>query len=371
LEQFLHQGQSGEEAFDFILKIHRASKLAGIPENIALQSTTRGLRSNIQMVLWTHKPQTFDQLFSFIQDMPQTQHIIQGSVPPDLNQDWVPMEIDTTLYSRDGNNGNSNKNIHSQKTFQGKCYFCGKSGHRQADCWSKNGHRTPFTGPRVANQRVFGKAKPAYTKQWSSKYTRGHQNNTSNSSYLTSGSTVKDASASTSKSAASNIASSVSLGNAGMLTVMTMIKKCSVRAIVDTGSSTSLVSNKAAIKLCLDYDTNITIPIKTVSGQMTNTIGRICEVPVWIGKKPFTRALNVINTDAYDLLLGIDFLKKHKASLDISNDLLSLGHHQVPTQCMSTSTVAAVLVSEVVKIETLYIVKKISTSNRFMKPGFQ
>jgi hypothetical protein len=254
--------------------------------------------------------------------MPQTQQGTGGIASTESSHSWgVPMDIDTTFYVKG-----------SQGGFQGKCYFCGKQGHRQAECRLKKG-RSQMGRDNVEQKRFFKKT-PQRT--WNSKQHGGSRNK----SFV---SMTQQKEGKSPSSEISNIATTTSLGTTGILTTTAHIGQKLLRAVVDTGSSISLISEQVVLETNLERDPNITIPIKTVSGQLTNTIGKVNDVCLRLGKRQFPHGFNVVDTNAYELLLGMDFLLKYQASLQLEKNMLTLGQHQVPTRCARTTTVATVL----------------------------
>jgi len=56
---------------------------------------------------------------------------------------------------------------------------------------------------------------------------------------------------------------------------------------------------------------------KTASGVVTQVLSRIDEVPVKVGGVQCTMTFMVVDTDNYDVLLGLDFLIKIGAIVDV------------------------------------------------------
>ncbi len=61
---------------------------------------------------------------------------------------------------------------------------------------------------------------------------------------------------------------------------------------------------------------------KTTSGVVTQALGRIDEVPVVVGGVQCTMTLMVVDIDNYDVLLGLDFLMKIGAIVDVERGLI-------------------------------------------------
>jgi hypothetical protein len=65
---------------------------------------------------------------------------------------------------------------------------------------------------------------------------------------------------------------------------------------------------------------------KTTSGVATQVRGRIDEVPIKVGGVQCTMTFMVVDTDSYDVLLGLDFLIKIGAIVDVEQGLIQVKH---------------------------------------------
>jgi hypothetical protein len=65
---------------------------------------------------------------------------------------------------------------------------------------------------------------------------------------------------------------------------------------------------------------------KTASGVITQALGRIDEIPVKVGGVQCTMTFMVVDTDSYDVLLGLDFLIKIGAIVDVERGLIHVRH---------------------------------------------
>jgi hypothetical protein len=65
---------------------------------------------------------------------------------------------------------------------------------------------------------------------------------------------------------------------------------------------------------------------KTTSGVITQALGKIDEVPVKVGGVQCTMTFMVVDTDSYDVLLGLDFLIKISAIMDVERGLIQVRH---------------------------------------------
>jgi predicted aspartyl protease len=61
---------------------------------------------------------------------------------------------------------------------------------------------------------------------------------------------------------------------------------------------------------------------KTASGMITQAMGRIDEVSVKTGGVQCVMTFMIVDTDSYDVLLGLDFLIKIGAIVDVERGLI-------------------------------------------------
>ncbi len=65
---------------------------------------------------------------------------------------------------------------------------------------------------------------------------------------------------------------------------------------------------------------------KTASGVITWALGRVDEIQMRIGGIQCAMTFMVVNTDGYDVLLGLDFLMKIGAVVDVERGLIQVKH---------------------------------------------
>jgi hypothetical protein len=63
---------------------------------------------------------------------------------------------------------------------------------------------------------------------------------------------------------------------------------------------------------------------KTASGAVTQALGRIEEVPIKVGEVQCSMTFMVVDTDSYDILLGLDLLIKIGAIVDVEQVLIQV-----------------------------------------------
>jgi hypothetical protein len=65
---------------------------------------------------------------------------------------------------------------------------------------------------------------------------------------------------------------------------------------------------------------------KIASGVITRALGRVDEIQVKIGGIQCAMTFMVLDTDGYDVLLGLDFLMKIGAVVDVERGLIQVRH---------------------------------------------
>ncbi len=99
-----------------------------------------------------------------------------------------------------------------------------------------------------------------------------------------------------------------------------------MEGLVDTGASMSVMAVAVVRELGMMHLVTGTETYKTASGVITQALGRIDEVPVKVGGVQCAMTFMVVDTDSYNVLLGLDFLMKIGAVVDIERGLLQVRH---------------------------------------------
>ena len=101
------------------------------------------------------------------------------------------------------------------------------------------------------------------------------------------------------------------------------INKVTAKALVDTGACISTISAQFwREQLQPDFpkfNTSNLTQIKTVSGDALNILGQL-EIPCIIGDNNFTLQAYITEGVTFDIILGRDFLQKHKAKIDLNTN---------------------------------------------------
>jgi hypothetical protein len=97
-----------------------------------------------------------------------------------------------------------------------------------------------------------------------------------------------------------------------------------VEGLVDTGASMSVMAAAVVRELGLMHLVSGSETYKTTSRAVTQALGRIDEVPIKVGGVQCTMTFMVVDTDSYDVLLGLDLLIKIGAIVDVEQGLIQV-----------------------------------------------
>jgi predicted aspartyl protease len=99
-----------------------------------------------------------------------------------------------------------------------------------------------------------------------------------------------------------------------------------VEGLVDTRASMSVMAATVIRELGLMHMVSGSKTYKTASGVVTQALGWIDEVPIKVGGVQCTMTFMVVDTDSYDVLLGLDLLIKIGAVVDVEQGLIQVRH---------------------------------------------
>ncbi len=99
-----------------------------------------------------------------------------------------------------------------------------------------------------------------------------------------------------------------------------------VEGLVDTRASMSVMVAAVVRKLGMMHLVTGSETYKTALGVVTQALGRIDEVPVKVGGVQCAMTFMVVDTNSYDVLLGLDFLMKIGAVVDVEWGLIQVRH---------------------------------------------
>jgi predicted aspartyl protease len=99
-----------------------------------------------------------------------------------------------------------------------------------------------------------------------------------------------------------------------------------VEGLVDTGASMSVMAAAVVRELGMMHLVTGSETYKIASGVVTQALGKINEIPMKVEGVQCTMTFMVVDTDRYDVLLGLDFLIKIGAIVDVERGLIQVRH---------------------------------------------
>jgi predicted aspartyl protease len=104
------------------------------------------------------------------------------------------------------------------------------------------------------------------------------------------------------------------------------ISNCIVEGLVDIGASMFVLAAAVVRELGIMHLVRGNESYKTASGAITQALGRVDEIQVRIGGIQCAMTFMVVDTNGYDVLLGLDFLMKIGAVVDVERGLIQVRH---------------------------------------------
>ncbi len=102
------------------------------------------------------------------------------------------------------------------------------------------------------------------------------------------------------------------------------VNQCLIEGLVDTRASMSVMAAAVVRELGLMHLVTGSEAYKTASGTLTQALGRIEEVPIKVGGVQCRMTFMVVDTNSYDVLLGLDLLIKIGAIVDVEQGLIQV-----------------------------------------------
>jgi len=99
-----------------------------------------------------------------------------------------------------------------------------------------------------------------------------------------------------------------------------------VEGLVDTGASMFVMAAAVVRELGLMHLVSGSETYKTALGVVSQALGQIDEVLIKVGGVQCTMTFMVVDTDSYDVLLGLDLLIKIGAIVDVERGLIQVRH---------------------------------------------
>ncbi len=102
------------------------------------------------------------------------------------------------------------------------------------------------------------------------------------------------------------------------------INQAMIEGLVDSRTSMSVMATSVVRELGIMHLVSSHETYKMTSGIMTQALGRIVELPVRVGGIICQMIFLVADTSSYDLLLGLDFLIKIRAVVDVEKGVIQV-----------------------------------------------
>src|SRR5437588_2218103 len=100
------------------------------------------------------------------------------------------------------------------------------------------------------------------------------------------------------------------------LTATCQVEEVVVTAVVDTGSGVTIVSKPMMDRLGWEIEAATKRRFIVVDGHKAVPLGRIFNVPIKFGPVTLPVHVLIVDTDSYDLVIGMDWLTKANATID-------------------------------------------------------
>ena len=109
--------------------------------------------------------------------------------------------------------------------------------------------------------------------------------------------------------------------DASLATIEIDIGQLKVRALLDSGSSVSLIVADLVKKGCYEIDRNYFKQLVSATGNNLEVMGKVF-LPILIGRTQTNHEFTVVSSLVTPLILGKDFLSAHKIRLDFGKELI-------------------------------------------------
>ncbi len=115
-----------------------------------------------------------------------------------------------------------------------------------------------------------------------------------------------------------------------MLYIDAAVNQVFVRAFVDSGAQTTIMSMACARRCNIGHliDTRFTGIAKGVGSS--KILGRIHMVPMQLGSIFIPISITILEDDSMEFLFGLDNLKRHRCCIDLNSNVLQVGEERIP-----------------------------------------
>ncbi|OMH81079.1 Retrovirus-related Pol polyprotein from transposon [Zancudomyces culisetae] len=118
-----------------------------------------------------------------------------------------------------------------------------------------------------------------------------------------------------------------------------------VKTILDTGAACSVATPELVENWGLEVEQDSSQMIITADGSKHASLGKVLDVPIRIGKQIFNADLTVMERHDQSLILGTDWLVRHKATIDLEISQLIISNGELSVHLPLKTSKATVLTS--------------------------
>jgi hypothetical protein len=99
-----------------------------------------------------------------------------------------------------------------------------------------------------------------------------------------------------------------------------------IEGLVDTSASMSIMVASIVRKFRIMHLVSIHEIYKTTLGTVTTALGKLDDILMQVGNVVYNMVFLVVDTNTYDLLLGLDFLMKIGVVVDVEKCTIQVRH---------------------------------------------
>ena len=230
------------------------------------------------------------------------------------------------------------------------CYKCGRIGHIQYDCYRNNQpedlyqnqevntHSGLETDQQANAQRPICEVTLAVTNEQRSQILPNHEQSCTRQ-HRKSKHPVQSSNILLLQKSDANLKSSD-------LTTEGKIAHQSVQLLVDTGACVSAIDKQFFMKIYGQFPPKMSegslSSVQTVSGDTVPVLGKIT-IPLHLNGREYPCVFHVIQSLAYDAILGRDFLQENKALIDLDNSSITFKAPRYPGKQIASATTVPVM----------------------------
>jgi len=113
-------------------------------------------------------------------------------------------------------------------------------------------------------------------------------------------------------------------GSVFMLYINCKVNNCEIKAFIDSGAQMSIMSATMAAKCSLDKILDERFAGTAVGVGTQKILGKVHYCQLEIDNKFFHNSFSILEGQKMEVILGLDFLKRHRASVDLGRNALVL-----------------------------------------------